>query len=102
MRARLAVDAPMTDQHDTSVLVAAILENHPDHDRALKVWELVHHGDAKGVISVHTLAGIYSVLTRMPRPLRLEPELAWTAVKAATLKYEETKRSHFTVPKLSV
>lgn len=56
---------------DTSVLVAALLENHTHHQRALIWWKSVVAGDLEGVFSLHALAETWSVLTRLPLKPRL-------------------------------
>lgn len=60
---------------DTSVLVAAIQSWHTEHERAFKaVSQSLRKGSV--VVPLHVLFESYSVLTRMPKPLRLSPETA--------------------------
>jgi len=61
---------------DTSVLVASMVRSHPRHASAVR-W----HGRAKGgehafLVAAHTLAELYSVLTRLPLSPRIGPGLA--------------------------
>lgn len=56
---------------DTSVLVAASLADHPDHDRAREVVLRVKRGDDAGTVAAHSLAETYAVLTRLPGTAKL-------------------------------
>lgn len=61
---------------DTSVLVAASHDAHPFHLRA-RVWsEAVHKTQVDGMLTVHAIAEIWSVLTRLPAPHALSPAQA--------------------------
>ena len=51
---------------DTSVLVAAVLEQHGDHARAFAILERVQQGKDEGVVAAHSLAETYAILTRLP------------------------------------
>jgi predicted nucleic acid-binding protein len=48
---------------DTSVLVAALVATHRDHARALVWLRAVSSGAIEGVVSVHVLGEVWSVLT---------------------------------------
>ena len=55
---------------DTSVLVAAMAKAHPAHDRALPWLKRVTLGEDEGVVSAHSLAELYAILTSLPiRPM---------------------------------
>jgi len=58
---------------DTSVLVAATLESHAEHEVAKEVLNRVIRGDDVGHCSAHNLAETFSVLTRMPTVPKLQP-----------------------------
>lgn len=58
---------------DTNVLVAACLEDHEHHARALPIVELVHLGESEGYVSAHGLIETHAVLTRLPRVPRISP-----------------------------
>lgn len=58
---------------DTSVLVAGMVEAHPEHERALVWLERVSNTD-NGFMSVHSLAEVYAVLTRLPVQPKIHPE----------------------------
>lgn len=61
---------------DTSVLVAAFQSWHTAHDAALAAVERVLE-EGRPVVPVHVLLETYSVLTRMPGPMRLSPDDAF-------------------------
>ncbi len=61
---------------DTSVLVAAFVKVHPQHGSCAVWWQKVQTAEIKGIISTHTLAELYSVLTRLPISPRISPTLA--------------------------
>lgn len=63
--------------YDTSVLIAALLVEHANHALAFPQLELARRGEVKGYISTHSLAELYSVMTRLPQPLRVFPNEAW-------------------------
>jgi predicted nucleic acid-binding protein len=61
--------------YDTSVLVAALLVNHSNHSLAFPKLESAQRGKVRGYISAHSLAELYSVLTRHPN-LKVSPDEA--------------------------
>lgn len=61
---------------DTSVLVAALVEAHPAHERALPWLQRIKDGSDAGVISAHSLAELYSILTTLPVQPRISPVTA--------------------------
>jgi predicted nucleic acid-binding protein len=61
---------------DTSCLVAAMIEAHPVHVRALVWFEQVRSEKNSLLVCVHTLAELYAVLTRLPLKPRIGPDLA--------------------------
>ncbi len=65
--------------YDTSVLIAALLVNHPNHCLALPKLEMAQRREVNGYVSTHTLAELYSVMTRLPEPLRVSPDEALSA-----------------------
>ncbi len=72
---------------DTSVLVAALVENHPDFERASAWLRKSASGQAEVCISSHSLAEVYSVLTRTPFRPPISPAAAWDAVTRAVLAH---------------
>jgi predicted nucleic acid-binding protein len=61
---------------DTSVLVAAMVESHPAHARALPWLQRLHKRPGDFVVCAHTLAELYAVLTRLPLTPRIGPDTA--------------------------
>ena len=62
---------------DTSVLVAAMVEPHPMHGRALPWLRRAKARAFEWVIASHTLAELYAVLTTLPVIPRIAPGMAW-------------------------
>jgi predicted nucleic acid-binding protein len=71
---------------DTSVLVAALVEPHPHHARALRWIEAIGAGKAKGECSWHAVAETWSVLTRLPLEPAISPALAEVAIERLLAK----------------
>ena len=61
---------------DTSVLVAAFVKAHPQHSIAAQWWKKVNAGEIQGIVSTHSLAEVYAVLTRLPIQPRINPKIA--------------------------
>jgi predicted nucleic acid-binding protein len=85
---------------DTNVLIAACLEQHEHHSRALPILEEIHFRKVEGATSAHALLEIYSTLTRLPGAPRMSPTQVTmliqenvlnhlTAVVLASKEYEE-------------
>lgn len=66
---------------DTSVLVAAMVEAHPSHERALPWLQRAKQGELTAVIASHTLAELYSILTTLPVRPRISPSTAWHLIR---------------------
>jgi predicted nucleic acid-binding protein len=79
---------------DTNVLVAACIEEHEHHARALPLVQSVHQRRLEGVVSAHSLLECYAILTRLPRSPRITP------IQAAKLVEENIVR-HFGVVALT-
>jgi predicted nucleic acid-binding protein len=58
---------------DTSTLVAALVVQHPSHLVCLPRLLRVQGGQDSGLVSTHSLAELYSVLTRLPYRPRIHP-----------------------------
>jgi len=65
---------------DTSVLVAAIVEPHPMHLRALPWLQRAKTGKIDFLVASHTLAELYAVLTTLPLKPRISSSTAWRLV----------------------
>ncbi|HWD19923.1 MAG TPA: PIN domain-containing protein [Verrucomicrobiae bacterium] len=72
---------------DTNVLVAAVIQIHESHHKAFAVLDRVQNGKDHGFVSAHSLAEIYSVLTRLPQNQRHSPEQALLSIEENVLKY---------------
>lgn len=59
---------------DTSVLISAFMEDHEHHSASLKVF--VEAGHRQGCCAAHSLAEVYSTLTKLPGRHRLSGEQA--------------------------
>lgn len=65
---------------DTSVLVAALVEPHPHHHRALPWLKKAKTEEIEMVVSSHTIAELYAVLSTLPVSPRITPGLAWRLI----------------------
>jgi len=65
---------------DTSVLVAAFIEEHPKHEKALPWLSKAKAQEFECIVSSHTLAELYAVLTTLPVKPRLSPGIAWRLI----------------------
>jgi predicted nucleic acid-binding protein len=62
---------------DTTILVAASVEDHSHHNQAISAFELAQNGKIESYCSGHGLAEVYAVLTRTPfRPAVYPSEAA--------------------------
>ncbi len=61
---------------DTSVLVSALVVSHQVHELCLPWLLQAQRGEVDGLVSTHTLAELYSVLTRLPYRPKVRPEQA--------------------------
>lgn len=66
---------------DTSVLVAAMVEAHPDHERALPWLQRAKRGELAAIVVSHMLAELYSILTTLPVQPRISPSTAWHLIQ---------------------
>jgi len=65
---------------DTSLLVAAMVEAHPVHARALPWLQRVKDGTHRGFVAAHSIAELYSILTTLPVQPRIAPAIAWRLI----------------------
>jgi predicted nucleic acid-binding protein len=72
---------------DTSVLVAAILNGHQQHQPCLAILQQAQTQQIQGLICVHSLAELYSVLTRIPQT-KVQPLLAQTLINENLQAFE--------------
>ena len=74
---------------DTSVLVPAIIAQHPHHESALARLKEVAQRKRRGHISAHGIAEFYSVLTRAPFKPPLHPSEVWRLIEEVILPHLE-------------
>jgi predicted nucleic acid-binding protein len=72
---------------DTSVLVAALVEDHPHNVQAAALLLAAQDGTAQTLISAHSLAEVYAVLTRTPFSPRIYPVEAWQLLEESILAH---------------
>jgi len=78
---------------DPSVLVAALVEPHPLHARAICWIEAAASGKAKAECSWHAIAEIWTLLTRLPMEPPISPPLAAVAIERLTRHVEPVEVS---------
>jgi predicted nucleic acid-binding protein len=66
---------------DTNVLIAAMIETHSRHSEAIQWLIKTKEKKVTGVISAHTLAELYSVLTTLPVFPRITPLIAYRLIE---------------------
>lgn len=70
---------------DTSVLVAAMIESHPAHERALPWLQKSKRKEIAAVVAAHSLAELYAILTRLPLKPPISPVIAWQMIRENVL-----------------
>jgi predicted nucleic acid-binding protein len=75
---------------DTSVLVSAVVKQHVFHERSFAVLDRIHNEKDEGIVSAHSLAEMYAVLTKLPVPYRHTPEQALLSIEENVLKHFKT------------
>jgi predicted nucleic acid-binding protein len=60
---------------DTSIIVAALWLEHPEHNKCLPWLKQVQNQEIQGVICTRTLAELYRVLTSLPIKPRLSSQI---------------------------
>lgn len=73
---------------DTSVIIAALLPKHSSHAPCFVQLQAAELRQIQGYLSTHSLAEVYSVMTRMPSQPRMSPQEAQTLL-ARCLQYLE-------------
>lgn len=75
----------MTIFFDTSVLVSAVLVQNVDHDRSLAVYRSAHQKHT--FCAAHSLAEVYSTLTRLPGNQRMQCDQALLVIDDITKRF---------------
>ena len=65
---------------DTNMLVSAMIEAHSHYGISFPWVQKVRNGEISGYVSTHSLAELYSVLTRLPLPKPLSAEQAYHGI----------------------
>jgi predicted nucleic acid-binding protein len=66
---------------DTSVLIAAMVEVHPAHERSLPWLQRLKKGEDLGLVCAHSIAELYSILTTLPIKPRISPIIAYELIQ---------------------
>ncbi len=74
---------------DTSTLVPAIVTSHPQHRVCWQWLENARTAQIQGVVSTHTLAELYSVLTRLPYRPTINPAIAQRQIRENLQDFEK-------------
>lgn len=72
---------------DTSVLIAASVQEHTHHAPAIQALDAMLLEGHKGYVSAHSLAEFYSVLTRTPFIPAIYPSEAWQMLEVSILPH---------------
>jgi predicted nucleic acid-binding protein len=75
---------------DASVLVAACVASHPEHQSCLSWLQRAIQGKLRMAVASHTLAEVYSVLSTLPLSPRIGPALANQLVEENVVRHAET------------
>jgi len=73
---------------DSSLVVPALVELHPEHERALPWLDKVAEGQIEGAMGTHTLAEVYSTLTVLPISPRISPRMASEMMRESLAKVQ--------------
>ena len=65
---------------DTSVIIAALVESHPMHERSFPWLKQARENQLELIIASHTLAELYAVLSTLPLKPRISSSVAWRLV----------------------
>ena len=65
---------------DTSVIVAALVESHPMHQRVFPWFKQARANEFELIVASHTIAELYAVLSTLPIKPRISPIIAWKLI----------------------
>jgi predicted nucleic acid-binding protein len=65
---------------DTSVIIAALVEAHPMHQRAFPWLKQAKEKNFELIVAGHTMAELYAVLSTLPTKPRISPAVAWKLI----------------------
>ena len=66
---------------DTSVIIAALVESHPMHERAFPWLKQAKEKQYELIVASHTIAELYAVLSSLPLKPRISSSVAWRLIK---------------------
>lgn len=66
---------------DTLVIIAALVESHPMHQRAFPWLKQAKEKKIELIVASHTLAELSAVLSTLPLKPRISPSAAWRLIK---------------------
>lgn len=70
---------------DTSVLVAAIIDSHPNHSKAFSWLLKAKRGEIIGYIGTHTLCELYAIMTSLPTQRKVSSTDIWRLIRESIL-----------------
>lgn len=70
---------------DTSVLVAALIDSHPQYPMAFPWLLKAKRGEIKGYLGAHTLAELYAILSSLPTQRKISTTDIWRLVQESIL-----------------
>ena len=65
---------------DTSIIVAALVESHPMHQRVFPWIKQSRANEFELIVASHTIAELYAVLSTLPIKPRISPIIAWKLI----------------------
>ena len=65
---------------DTSIIVAALVESHPMHQRVFPWIKQARANEFELIVASHTIAELYAVLSTLPIKPRISPIIAWKLI----------------------
>jgi predicted nucleic acid-binding protein len=74
---------------DTSVLIAAMIPDHSSHESSHHWLSRAKHRAFTFVVSGHSLAKTFAVLTRLPADPPITPQVAWNLIEENIVSYAE-------------
>lgn len=72
---------------DTSILIPAVVPEHSHHEPSRLFFQKITSKSIKGVLCLHSLAEFYSVLTRSPFEIPVDPALALRMIRENLIRH---------------
>lgn len=77
----------MTVLLDTTVLVAGLVESHPEHEAAFPWLARMRATELSVCVAAHSIVETYAVLTTLPLSPRVTPASAWALIEHSVLAF---------------